>query len=172
MNRTHPKAGAAALAVRRIVSKHGKARKNLLVILHDLQRNREDNSLWREDLEELARITGISISSIVGTATFYSMFSLKPRGRHIIRLCESPPCYIMGEENIREAIHDALGIDFGETTRDGAFTLEPTSCLGSCGVAPVMMVDDEIYGNLTREKAVRVLEGIRAAESRNAAAGA
>jgi NADH:ubiquinone oxidoreductase subunit E len=70
----------------------------------------------------------------------------------------------MGEENVREAIHDLLGIDFGETTGDGAFTLEPTSCLGSCGVAPVMMVDDEIYGNLTREKVVRILDSVRAGD--------
>jgi NADH:ubiquinone oxidoreductase subunit E len=152
------------MTVRQIVRKHGKARENLLVILHDLQRNREDNSLWREDLEELSRIMGIAVADIVGTASFYTMFSLKPRGRHLIRLCESPPCYVMGEENVREAIHDLLGIDFGETTGDGAFTLEPTSCLGSCGVAPVMMVDDEIYGNLTREKVVRILDSVRAGD--------
>ncbi len=157
------------MTVRQIVRKHGKARENLLAILHDLQRNREDNSLWREDLEELARILGIPVSDIVGTASFYSMFSLRPRGRHIIRLCESPPCYIMGEENIREAIRDLLGIDFGETTPDRAFTLEATSCLGSCGVAPVMMVDDEIYGNLTRDKVRRILDDIRAADQQRAA---
>lgn len=160
------------MTVRQIVRRHGKARENLLVILHDLQRNRQDNSLWREDLEELSKVLGIPVADIVGTASFYTMFSLKPRGRHIIRLCESPPCYIMGEENIREAIRETLGIDFGETTADGAFTLEPSSCLGSCGVAPVMMVDDEIYGNLTREKAVRILERIRSAETSTAAAGA
>lgn len=157
------------MTVDQIVRKHGAVRENLLVILHDLQNSREDNSLWREDLEELARILGLAVADIVGTASFYSMFSLKPRGRHIIRLCESPPCYIMGEENIREAIHELLGIDFGETTRDGAFTLEPTSCLGSCGVAPVMMVDDEIYGNLTREKVGSILASVRAADQRHAA---
>jgi len=157
------------MTVRQIVRRHGKARENLLVILHDLQRNRQDNSLWREDLEELSKILGIPVADIVGTASFYTMFSLKPRGRHIIRLCESPPCYIMGEENLREAIRERLGIDFGETTADGSFTLEPTSCLGACGVAPVMMVDDEIYGNLTRVKVGAILERIQAADALGAA---
>ena len=143
-------------------SARGNSRENLLMILHDLQRGSGDNSLHRSDLEELAQVMGLTVADIVGTATFYTMFSLQPRGRHVIRLCESPPCYIMGEENIREAIREKLGIDFGETTADRLFTLEATSCLGSCGVAPVMMVDDEIYGNLTRERVVRILEAIAA----------
>lgn len=158
------------MTVRQIVRKRGKARENLLVILHDLQKNREDNSLCRADLEELAKVMDLSVSDIVGTATFYSMFSLVPRGRHLIRLCDSPPCYIMGEENLREAIRELLGIDFGETTADGCFTLEPSSCLGSCGVAPVMMVDEEIYGNLTRVKVGQILERIRVADQQRAAA--
>lgn len=157
------------MTVSEIVRKRGKARENLLVILHDLQQAREDNSLCREDLEELSKEMGIGVSDLVGTATFYSMFSLTPRGRHVIRLCESPPCYIMGEENIRTAIHERLGIDFGETTADRCFTLEPSSCLGACGVAPVMMVDDEIYGNLTREKVGQILDRIRAEDQQRAA---
>lgn len=158
------------MTVHEIVEKHGNSRENLLRILHDLQNRREDNSLCREDLETLANIMSLNVADIVGTATFYTMFSLTPRGRHVIRLCESPPCYIMGEENIREAIREKLGIDFHETTEDGAFTLEPTSCLGSCGVAPVMMVDDEIYGNLTREKVHDILDRIAARETPAASA--
>lgn len=157
------------MTVRQIVRKRGKARENLLVILHDLQRAREDNSLCREDLEQLSGIMGITVADIVGTATFYSMFSLTPRGRHIIRLCDSPPCYIMGEENLLAAIRERLGIGFGETTADRCFTLEPSSCLGACGVAPVMMVDDEIYGNLTREKVGQILDRIQADDQQRAA---
>ena len=150
------------MTVQQIVEKRGVERENLLLILHDLQDSREDNSLCRDDLEELAKIMGLSVSDIVGTATFYTMFSLEPRGRHIIRLCESPPCYIMGEENVLKAIEEKLGVSFGETTEDKCFTLEATSCLGSCGVAPVMMIDDEIYGNLTQEKVVAILDQIAA----------
>ncbi|MDX9980667.1 MAG: NADH-quinone oxidoreductase subunit NuoE [Lentisphaeria bacterium] len=155
--------------VKEIVRKRGNARTNLVQILHDLQQASGDNSLHREDLEELARVMGLTAADIRGTASFYSMFSFTPRGRHLIRLCESPPCYIMGEENILEAIRAKLGIDFGETTPDRRFTLEATSCLGACGVAPVMMVDEEIYGNLTETKVAEILDRIARADQTAAA---
>lgn len=153
------------MSVEEIVSKRGPARENLLQILHDIQDRTGDNSLHREDLEELSRLLKIPVSDIVGTATFYSMFSLTPRGRHIVRLCESPPCYIMGEENILAALEAKLGITVGETTGDGRFTLETTSCLGACGVAPVMMIDDEVYGNLTAEKVGAIVDMVAAQEN-------
>lgn len=155
--------------VKEIVRKRGNARTNLLQILHDLQQASGDNSLHREDLEELATEMGLTAADIRGTASFYSMFSFAPRGRHLIRLCESPPCYIMGEENILAAIRAKLGIDFGETTPDRRFTLEATSCLGACGVAPVMMVDEEIYGNLTETKVAEILDRIARADQTAAA---
>ncbi len=148
------------MTVQEIVNKHGNDREHLLVILHDIQSASPDNSLHREAIDELARVMDISVADIVGTASFYTMFSLQPRGRHIIRLCESPPCYIAGEENILAALERRLGVKVGETTPDGAFTLETTSCLGACGVAPVMMVDDEVYGHLTEDDAVRIVETI------------
>jgi NADH:ubiquinone oxidoreductase subunit E len=151
------------MTVDAIVKKHGNDREQLLSILHDIQTGSPDNSLHREELKELARIMDIPISDIVGTASFYTMFSLKPRGRHIIRLCESPPCYIAGEENILAALERKLGVTLGGTTADGLFTLEATSCLGACGVAPVMMVDDEVYGHLTESKAVAIVERIAVA---------
>jgi NADH:ubiquinone oxidoreductase subunit E len=151
------------MTVNAIVKKHGKNREHLLSILHDIQESSSDHSLHREALEELSRILDVPISDIIGTATFYTMFSLKPRGRHIIRLCESPPCYIAGEENIRTALERKLGVELGGTTADGLFTLEATSCLGACGVAPVMMVDDEVYGHLTEAKAVAIVDRIAAA---------
>jgi NADH:ubiquinone oxidoreductase subunit E len=151
------------MSVREIVERRGNSRVNLLQILHDIQDGSGDNSLHEEELRELARIMNLPVSEIVGTASFYSLFSLTPRGRHIIRLCESPPCYIMGEDNILEAVRRKLGIDIGETTPDKRFTLEVTSCLGTCGVAPVMMIDDTVYGNLTEEKTLRILDEVAAA---------
>jgi NADH:ubiquinone oxidoreductase subunit E len=155
--------------VQDIVKKRGTSRTDLLQILHDLQDASGDNSLHRDEIDALAKEMGIPVSDIVGTASFYSMFSFEPRGRHIIRLCESPPCYVMGEENVLEAIGKKLGIGFGETTEDGCFTLEPTSCLGACGVAPVMMVDNEIYGNLTERKVAQILDTIASADQGAAA---
>ena len=157
------------MSIQDIVARRGNSRTNLLQILHDMQDASGDNSLHRDGIEELAREMGIPVSDIVGTASFYSMFSFEPRGRHLIRLCESPPCYIMGEENVLEAIRENLGIGFGETTADGCFTLEPTSCLGACGVAPVMMIDDEIYGNLTAAKVAEILQRIARADQGAAA---
>ncbi|MBT3287130.1 MAG: NADH-quinone oxidoreductase subunit NuoE [Victivallales bacterium] len=155
--------------VQDIVHKRGNSRTNLIQILHDLQDSSGDNSLHRDDIEALAKEMDIPASDIFGTASFYSMFSFEPRGRHLIRLCESPPCYVMGEENVLEAIREKLGIGFGDTTEDGCFTLEPTSCLGACGVAPVMMIDDEIYGNLTQEKVADILQRVASADQGAAA---
>lgn len=152
------------MTVDAIVKKHGNNREHLLSILHDIQSGSPDHSLHREAIEELSCLLDVPISDIVGTASFYTMFSLKPRGRHIIRLCESPPCYIAGEENILAALERKLGVVLGGTTADGLFTLEATSCLGACGVAPVMMVDDEVYGHLTEAKAVAIVERIAAAQ--------
>jgi NADH-quinone oxidoreductase subunit E len=150
--------------VSEIAGRYGNSRENLLQILHDLQDSSGDNSLHRDTLEELAKTMGVPVAEIVGTLSFYTMFSTKPRGRHIIRLCDSPPCYIMGSENILDALQKKLGVKFGETTPDGKFTLEASSCLGTCGVAPAMMIDDIVYGNLTKDKISRIIDGIASAE--------
>ncbi len=153
------------MKVSEIVDKHGNARENLIQILHDLQDASGDHSLHREDLEDLAGIMGLSVSDIVGTASFYTMFSLQPRGRHIIRVCVSPPCHIMGDDNILAAVRDKLGVELGETTADRMFTFESSSCLGACGVAPVLSIDDEVYGNLTRAKVHEIIDRIVAANN-------
>lgn len=149
--------------VSEIVDRYGNNRENLLRILHDLQDSSDDNSLHRDTLEELAGIMDIPVSDIVGTLSFYTMFSMKPRGRHIIRLCDSPPCYIMGSENILDALQKKLGVKLGETTPDRNFTIETSSCLGTCGVAPAMMIDDTVYGNLTKEKISQIIDSIASA---------
>ena len=99
----------------------------------------------------------IPTSQVYGVATFYSLLSTRPKGKHIIRVCESAPCHVMGSESVLRAVKDELGIDLGETTPDGLFTLESTSCLGICSVGPAMMVNDRVFGNLTREKVRLIL---------------
>jgi NADH-quinone oxidoreductase E subunit len=148
------------MKVKDIVACYGAERENLLPILHAVQRQSGDNSLHSEAIREVAAGLNLPEAEIVGTASFYTMFSLTPRGRHIIRICESPPCYIMGEENILAALKARLGVDIGETTKDGKFTLETTSCLGACGVGPVLMIDDEVYGNLTEQKVAEILDRV------------
>ena len=109
----------------------------------------------------MADYLSVPLSEVVSTATFYTMYSLKPRGRHIIRLCESPPCQLVGAESLLEILSVHLGVGVGETSEDGAFTLETASCLGVCGVAPAMMIDAELYGNLTKERIVEALQSVR-----------
>ncbi len=152
------------MTVAEIVSSRGNSRENLLQILHDLQDQSGDHSLHPAALQELSTVMAIPVADIVGTASFYTMFSFRPRGRHVIRLCESPPCWVMGEEDLRSALEARLGITVGQTTPDGQFTLETSSCLGTCGVAPVMSIDDEVYGNLTAEKVGEILERLAAQE--------
>ncbi|HEY9595645.1 MAG TPA: NAD(P)H-dependent oxidoreductase subunit E [Spirochaetia bacterium] len=146
------------MGVAEIVEKRGNTRESLLQILHDLQDQSGDNSLHASELETLAKITKIPVAEIVSTASFYTMFSFRPRGRHLIRLCESPPCWVMGEENILAALEAKLGISVGETSPDRLFTLETTSCLGACGVGPVMMIDGEVYGNLTPDRVEEIVD--------------
>ena len=148
------------MTVAEIIKSHANDRESLLAILHQIQQGNDDNSLHKDQLKQLAELMDIPVADIVSTASFYTMFSLKPRGKHIIRLCESPPCYIMGEENILAALEERLEIKLGETTPDKLFTLETTSCLGACGVAPVMMIDDTVYGELTKAKTVKIIDAI------------
>ena len=131
---------------------------NILYILHELQDNNPQRYLANEDIEKCADYLNIPYSYVHGVVTFYSMFSLKPRGRYIIRLCDSPPCHLMGSESLLDYLKKKLKVDVGGTTADGVFTLEITSCLGICGVAPALMMNEEMIGNLTPERVDTVLE--------------
>ena len=147
--------------MREILERYPPDRSSLLDILHDFQDADPENHLSTAALRAAAQYVGVSLSEILSTATFYSMFSLVPRGHHIIRVCESPPCQLMGGTNILSALSSLLGVKPGETTNDGAFTLETTSCLGVCGVAPAMMIDDELYGNLTSDRLQSIIARVR-----------
>lgn len=147
--------------MRSLLEKYPRSTEHLLDMLHDLQAAEPRNYLTRDALRAVADYLSLPLSSLVSTATFYSMYSLKPRGRHIIRICESPPCQIVGAESLIDLLQEHLGVGVDETTDDGAFTLETSSCLGVCGVAPAMMVDEELYGNLTPARVVDVIEDVR-----------
>ncbi|HEU68425.1 MAG TPA: NAD(P)H-dependent oxidoreductase subunit E [Candidatus Acetothermia bacterium] len=146
-----------------IAARHPRSPEALLSLLHDLQTANEGNHLTGADLALAASHVGIPLSAVRDAATFYSMFSLAPRGRHIIRLCASPNCHLAGAWSALDELRRSLGVDVGETTADGRFTLELTSCLGACGVAPVMMIDDEVVGNLTPERVREALARYREA---------
>ncbi len=138
-----------AAIVESVVAKIGCSESNLIPILHELQK--EMGYISPEAMEILADALGITVSDVHGTATFYTLFYTKPQGKYIVRLCDSPPCHIEGSKSIRDAISKELGISEGETTEDGVFTFEIVQCMGLCGVAPAIMVNDDVYGNLKPE---------------------
>ncbi len=109
--------------------------------------------------------TGIPLSELYGVATFYAQFRLAPVGKHIIKVCHGTACHVQSAPKITEALVEALEVEDGGTTEDGLFTLESVACLGCCSLAPVMMIGDETYGNLTGKDAVKVIKEIRLAES-------
>ncbi|MGN0624118.1 MAG: NADH-quinone oxidoreductase subunit NuoE [Oscillospiraceae bacterium] len=101
---------------------------------------------------------GISLSEVYGVATFYSQFSLTPKGEHRISVCLGTACYVKGSDKILEAVEKKLGIKSGECTPDGLFSIESCRCVGACGLAPVMMVDEDVYGKVTPDQVGSILD--------------
>ncbi|MBN1997642.1 NADH-quinone oxidoreductase subunit NuoE [candidate division KSB1 bacterium] len=142
--------------VDKIVADYKEQKTPLIYILKDVQA--EYGHLNDEVLTNVAKATNIPLSEVYGVATFYSLFTTEQKGKHIVRCCNNAPCHVKKSKDVLNKIKEYLGIEVGETTPDNVFTLEFTSCLGLCAVAPVMMIDDEVYGNLTPEKAVAILK--------------
>ncbi|MEA1964642.1 MAG: NADH-quinone oxidoreductase subunit NuoE [Candidatus Aerophobetes bacterium] len=131
--------------------------KDVIALLSKAQRENKHNYITEEKLKIIAQEAGLSYSEVYGVATFYSLFSLKPRGEYVIRVCDSGPCHLMGSRSIFEVLEEELKIKVGETTPDGEFTLEETSCLGICDEAPAMMINEKVYSNLTPQKIKGIL---------------
>jgi NADH-quinone oxidoreductase subunit E len=114
-----------------------------------------------ESLKDLAEFLGMTVEDLDGVATFYNLIFRKPVGRHVVTVCDSVSCWIMGYEKIRQQLTKDLGIELGQTTSDGRFTLLPIVCLGTCDHAPAMMVDRDLYRDLSPEKLQGILEKYR-----------
>ena len=112
-------------------------------------------------LKTIAEGLGISLSEVYGVVTFYSQFSLTPKGKNRISICLGTACYVKGSDKILEEIEKQLGIKCGECTADGLFSIDSCRCVGACGLAPVMMVNDEVYGKLTPDKVKGILDQYR-----------
>ena len=132
-----------------IISRHKPTQDSLLNILHDLQNNNPENYITTEAMDLVARYLNMTKSSVYGVVDYYSMLSLKPRGKYIIRLCISPVCHIKKANGMISHLEKVLGIKTGETTPDKLFTLEVAECLGQCQEAPSMMINEKVYNNLT-----------------------
>ncbi len=135
----------------------------LLNTLHSLQKE-FNGYIPLEAAEMLSELMDEPASKINEVLTFYTMLSTNERGKYIIRVCKSLPCHVTNGEKVINQLKIRLNIDFGETTEDGLFTLEQSSCLGLCGVSPVMLINDEAYGNLTPEKVDKIIDKITEVE--------
>jgi len=111
----------------------------------------------KEAQEVVAAVVGVPLSQVRGVLTFYHFFRTRPSGRHIIRVCLGTACHVRGAERVLSALEEELKVKVGETTADGKFTLEVARCLGCCGLAPVMMIDEEVYGKLDPKKARQIV---------------
>jgi NADH-quinone oxidoreductase subunit E len=143
---------------RDILHKFPPSMENVLLILHEFQNSNPHHYLSENDLAMIAEYLNVPYSSIYGVVSYYSLFSLTPRGKHIIRLCNSPVCQMTNSNDILAQLRKNLKIDIGETSADGLFTLETTECLGQCDSAPGMSIDEVYYGNLTAKKTRHILK--------------
>jgi len=119
--------------------------------------------LPREAVELISERTGIASSEIMGVATFYTQFRFEPVGKYLIMLCQGTACHVNSSELILQTIKDELGIDDGQTTEDGLFSLKCVACLGCCSLSPVMMINEDTYGSLTPDKTKKILKELREA---------
>jgi NADH:ubiquinone oxidoreductase subunit E len=144
-----------------ILEKYPPLLENVLLMLHDLQNRNPRHYLSPKDLTQVAGYLNTTVASIYGIASYYTLFSLEPRGRHIIRICRSPVCHMGAEGDIFRALKRILKIDIGQTTPDALFTLETTACLGQCDRAPAMAVGESIYGHLTPGRIATIIRDYR-----------
>lgn len=143
-------------SVRKIVESYGKRESGLIAMLQDIQR--EEGYLPREALEIVASEVGVPLTRLYSLATFYSAFSLTPRGRYTINVCTGTACHVRGAEKLMDKLERDLGIEQGETTEDGRFSLEGVRCVGCCGLAPVIVIDENFHGKLAQKDLDKVLK--------------
>lgn len=137
-------------------SKPNTTRDSLLSMISDEQC--KSGFVSNEAIVSISQKLGISVGETFGVVTFYAYFSRKPQGKHVIRVCKSVPCHLKQSEMVASWVKDHLGIEPGQTTPDGRFSFELTNCIGACDLAPAMLIDEVVYGNLTQAKVAEILK--------------
>jgi NADH-quinone oxidoreductase subunit E len=147
-----------------ILDRHARHPARLIPILHAVQA--EYRYLPEEVLTYVATAIDVPPARVFGVATFYANFALQPKGKHVVRLCDGTACHVKASIPVLDAVRAKLGLDGKRSTSaDMLFTVETVACLGACGLAPVMVVDDEVHGGMTPDRAVALVEEIRAQEA-------
>jgi NADH-quinone oxidoreductase subunit E len=144
-----------------ILEKYRYAKENLIQIMLELQALSGKNYLPKEWVEYVAEALELPLSKVYGVITFYAMFSTEPRGKNLIEVCKSGPCHVAGSESIEQLLEKELGVKPGETTADGLFTIERSSCFGACDISPAIKIGEKVYGNLTQDSLKVVIDSYR-----------
>lgn len=139
-----------------ILSKYEGESTDLIPVLQDIQDNY--NYLPKDELKVVAARLNVPLTQIYSVATFYTMFSLVPKGEHQLKVCLGTTCHLRGGRRLVDSLASRLGCEVGYTTKDGTFSLETVGCLGSCAQAPVMMIDDKYYARVTVDKVPKILK--------------
>lgn len=143
-----------------IVEKYNNDPTKLIPILQEVQN--EYRYLPEEVMTFVATTLGLSPAKVFGVASFYAHFALEPKGKYVVRLCNGTACHVKGSESILNSLQKRLGLDNKNcTTSDMLFTVETVSCLGACGLAPVLVINEKVYGQVTPEKAVSLIDEIK-----------
>ena len=146
-----------------IIDKYERNPNKLIAILQEMQE--EYKYLPEEIMTFVSTALGISPSAVYGVATFYSHFTLEPKGKHVIKICDGTACHVKKSEDILKALEKQLGLGKKrKTTEDMLFTLETVACLGACGLAPAVVIDERVHGLMTPEGTVALVETIKAEE--------
>ncbi len=142
-----------------LVSKYGQNRSSLIPILQDIQRKHKFIPDFAQ--QEVARLLDIHPVEVFSVISFYSFLNTTPKGKYIVRLCQTISCDMQGKASVAKAIERELGIKFGETSRDNKFTLEFANCVGMCDQGPAMIINERVYSKLSPEKAVQILNELK-----------
>ncbi|MDO4552371.1 MAG: NADH-quinone oxidoreductase subunit NuoE [Bacillota bacterium] len=148
-----------------ILNRHGHDPHKLVPVLQEIQG--EYGYLPEDVMAFVSTALKISIATIYGVATFYSHFTLEPKGKHVIKICDGTACHVKKSESILQAIEKELALGGKKkTTADGLFTLETVACLGACGLAPVVVIDEQVHGAMTPDKALELIRDIKEGEAK------
>lgn len=145
-----------------IISRHQNQKSSLISILQDIQS--EFNYLPKEALINISKSLGIPLIDIISVATFFKAFSLKPRGKYYTTVCVGTACHVRGAPRILSEIQKNIKIEAGQTTEDKLFTLEAVNCLGACALGPIVVVNNEYYGNMSKRKSDQLLNELKKEE--------
>ena len=140
---------------REIVKKHGGDKSTLIAVLQDIQE--AFNYLPKQALKTAAKAMDIPLARVYEVATFYTAFSLKPRGEHVVKICMGTACHVRGASAIQDKMERTLGIKPGETTADGKFSLETVNCVGACALGPVVVINTDYHGQVTMAKVDKII---------------